>query len=57
MIVDLNVGRSERLQNHGCPFEGDCEEHPIFSPGPRRKEVSAIKISRFLKLPLVKKNG
>ena len=56
MMVDLNVGCSERLQNHGCPFEGDCEEHPIFSPGPRRKEVSAMKISQLLKLPLLKKN-
>lgn len=57
MIVDLNVGCSERLQNHGCPFEGDCEEHSIFSPGPRRKEVSAMKISQLLRLPLLKKNG
>lgn len=37
------IGRTERLQNHGRPFEGNRKEHPVFSPGRRRKKVSGIK--------------
>lgn len=37
------IGRTERLQNYGRPFEGNRKEHPVFSPGRRRKKVSGIK--------------
>lgn len=37
------TGRTKRLQNYGRPIEGNRKEHPVFSPGRRRKKVSGIK--------------
>lgn len=36
----FDIGRTERLQNHGRPVEGDREKYSVFSPGRKWKKVS-----------------